>query len=55
MVLSGGTALPKGFKERFETILHTSDFPIDLSEIRVASDPLMTTAKGALVAALSEN
>jgi hypothetical protein len=53
MVLSGGTAAPKGFKERFETALRASDFPIALSEIRMAADPLTTTAKGALVAALA--
>ena len=55
LVLSGGTAIQKGFKERFETILRAGDFPIDLSEIRMASDPLTTTAKGALVAALSDS
>jgi hypothetical protein len=55
LVLSGGTAIPKGFKERFETILRAGDFPIDLSEVRMASDPLTTTAKGALVAALSDS
>jgi hypothetical protein len=55
LVLSGGTALPNGFKERFETILRASDFPVELSEIRMAADPLTTTAKGALVAALSDN
>src|SRR5262249_25788209 len=55
MVLSGGTALPKGFKERFESILRTSDFPIELSRIRMAADPLTATAKGALVSAMSDN
>jgi len=55
LVLTGGSAIPKGFKERFETILRASDFPVDLSEIRMAADPLTTTAKGALVAALSDN
>jgi hypothetical protein len=55
LVLSGGSAIPKGFKERFETILRASDFPLELSEIRMAADPLTTTAKGALVAALSDN
>jgi hypothetical protein len=55
LVLSGGTAAPKGFKERFESKLRKSDFPIELSEIRMAADPLITTAKGALVAALSGN
>lgn len=54
LVLSGGTAMPKGFRERFEKILGESDFPIPVSEVRLAADPLNTTAKGALVAALSE-
>ncbi|HTS29538.1 MAG TPA: hypothetical protein VMH81_26895 [Bryobacteraceae bacterium] len=54
LVLSGGTAMPKGFRERFEKILGDTEFPVDVSEIRMASDPLTSTAKGALVAALSE-
>jgi hypothetical protein len=54
LVLSGGTAMPKGFRDRFEKILQTSDFPIELSEIRMAAEPLTSTAKGALVAALSD-
>jgi hypothetical protein len=54
LVLSGGTALPKGFRDRFEKILKESQFPIDLSEVRLAEDPLSTTAKGALVAALTD-
>jgi hypothetical protein len=54
VVLSGGTAMPKGFRDRFEAVLRASDFPIELSEIRTAADPLTSTAKGALVAALSE-
>jgi len=55
LVLSGGSAIPKGFKDRFETILRASDFPVQLSEIRMAADPLTATAKGALVAALSDD
>ncbi len=54
LVLSGGTAMPKGFRERFEKILGDSDFPVPVSEVRLAADPLNATAKGALVAALSE-
>jgi hypothetical protein len=54
LVLSGGTATPQGFRERFEAVLRGSDFPLQLSEIRMAADPLTSTAKGALVAALSE-
>ena len=54
IVLSGGTASPKGFRERFEQILKESNFPLQISEIRMAQDPLTATAKGALVAALTE-
>ena len=54
LVLSGGSTMPKGFRDRFEKALLASDFPITLSEVRVASNPLESTAKGALVAALSE-
>jgi len=54
LVLSGGSAMPKGFRDRFEKVLRESDFPMELSEIRVASDPLTSTAKGALMAALSD-
>lgn len=46
LVLSGGTAIPPGFRERFEKVLGEQDFPITISEIRMASNPLHTTAKG---------
>jgi hypothetical protein len=54
LVLAGGSAMPGGFQERFEKTLRTVEFPIELSEIRTAANPLVSTAKGALVAALSE-
>jgi len=52
LVLSGGTAMPRGFLDHFTRILHAEDFPLRLSEIRVSSDPLHSTARGALMAAL---
>jgi hypothetical protein len=52
LVVSGGTAMPKGFIEQFSAALNASDFPIKLSEIRLAADPLNSTARGALMAAL---
>ncbi len=52
IVLSGGTAIPKGFLKRFTAALKAEDFPIKISEIRVAEDPLNSTARGALMAAL---
>jgi hypothetical protein len=52
VVLSGGTAIPKGFLKRFTLALGTEDFPIRISEVRLAEDPLNSTARGALMAAL---
>jgi len=54
LILSGGTAMPKGFRDRFAKIMVESEFPVEISEIRLAADPLTATAKGALVAALSD-
>ena len=52
LVLSGGSAMPKGFLEKFNKTLSASEFPLRLSEVRVSSDPLHSTARGALMAAL---
>jgi hypothetical protein len=54
IVLAGGTVLPNGFKELFEKALKNVNLPIEISEVRIAEDPLNTTAKGAMVMALSE-
>jgi hypothetical protein len=54
IVLSGGTAKPKGFKDLFEKALKTRPLPIEISEVRMASDPLSSTARGALIAAMYE-
>ncbi len=52
LVISGGSALPGGFRDRFENVLQESKIPIALSEIRLAENPLNSTAKGALIAAM---
>ncbi|MGD0771626.1 MAG: hypothetical protein ABSC05_02270 [Candidatus Solibacter sp.] len=52
LVLSGGTAMPKGFLEQFTAALGAPDFPVRLSEVRLSADPLNSTARGALMAAL---
>jgi hypothetical protein len=54
LVLSGGTALPAGFRDRFARALYAAELPIAISDIRLASEPLNATARGALVAALTE-
>jgi hypothetical protein len=56
IVLSGGTVLPPGSRERFETILDEIDLPIRISTVMQARDPLYATAKGAyLMAAADES
>lgn len=54
IVLAGGTVQPKGFRDRFEQALRRRPLPFDVGEIRLASDPVTATARGALVAALAE-
>jgi hypothetical protein len=55
LVLAGGSTMPRGFRDRFERTLRESDFPLALSEIRLAESPLFSSAKGALVAALADS
>jgi len=52
LVLSGGTAMPTGFLECFTEALRATEFPVGISEVRLAADPLTSTARGALMAAL---
>lgn len=54
IVLSGGTAKPRGFKELFEKGLRSRSMPLEIGQIRMATDPLTATARGALVAAMYE-
>ena len=54
IVLAGGTAKPKGFKDLFERALKETSLPIEISGVRMAKDPLSATARGALIAALYE-
>ncbi len=49
IVLAGGTCMPNGFKVKFDKIMRQINLPIQISEIKVASDPLRATAKGALI------
>lgn len=52
IVLSGGTAMPKGFLHKFQQAVERDKFPLAISEIRMARDPLTGTARGCLIAAL---
>jgi hypothetical protein len=52
LVLAGGTVIPEGFFERFSSALQASELPVKLSEVRVSAEPLNSTARGLLMAAL---
>ncbi|WP_198408668.1 hypothetical protein [Solidesulfovibrio magneticus] len=54
IVLSGGTAMPRGCHDRFAKALERFNLPISISGVRLAEDPLYATAKGALLMALTE-
>jgi len=52
LVLAGGTAMPDGFFDHFTAALKANELPVKLSEIRISAEPLNSTARGALMAAL---
>ncbi len=54
IVLSGGTAKPRGFLQKFESAIKSGGFPVQISDVRMASDPLTATARGCYIAAMSE-
>lgn len=51
IVLAGGTAKPRGFKEAFEEKVSKVGLPVEVSTIRMAKDPLFSVARGCLIAA----
>lgn len=54
IVVSGGTAMPKGFIDLFKSSLGKVGLPIEVGEVRLALQPLHSVAKGALVAAIAD-
>lgn len=54
IILSGGTSLPKGFSHRFKQILDQLKLPVPVASVRMATQPLRSVAKGALVAASAD-
>ena len=57
MVVSGGTSLAGGFMEFFEKVFEKKRkrFPIEVSEIRHAKEPLNAVSYGMLVQAMQEH
>jgi len=54
VVVTGGTASPDGFGDLFEERLNEANLPFSVSGVSRASEPLYSVARGALVAARSE-
>lgn len=54
IVCAGGSALIGGFIHVFKEELKKVDFPIPIADIKLAEDPLSSTAKGCLLAAMNE-
>jgi len=54
IVLSGGTVLPKGSKEKFAKAFEGIRLPINISDIIIAENPLYATARGTLMMAMRE-
>ncbi len=51
IVVSGGLSLAGGFTKKVEAALNNIKFPIKISEVRRAEDPMKAVANGALLAA----
>jgi len=54
VVVTGGTASPRGFEKLFEDHLKDARLPFSISDVRSADETLYSVARGALVAARSE-
>jgi hypothetical protein len=55
IILSGGTSLPNGFKERFQKSMKGIKMPMDISYVAIAEEPLTSIAKGAYLMAQTES
>jgi len=54
IVCAGGTSLVGGFIDAFNKVHESMKFPIDISEIRLAGEPLNSVAKGCLISSLMD-
>ncbi len=54
VVVTGGTSSPRGFEALFADHLKDANIPFSISDVRSAREPLYSVARGALVAARSE-
>lgn len=52
IVLAGGLTLATGFVKMFKESIESIDFPIEVGEIKLAENPMLSVANGALLAAM---
>ncbi len=52
VIVSGGTSRAGGFVEAFRKRMAEADFPLEISEVRHAADPLRAVARGCLLASI---
>jgi len=46
--------MPQGFLDRFKEILNEVKFALEVGQVRMASEPQYSVAKGSLIAAVAE-
>ncbi|MFT4958915.1 MAG: hypothetical protein ACI9EZ_002250, partial [Halobacteriales archaeon] len=54
VVVTGGTAMPPAFLDLFEDHLEEAEIPFSISGVDIAQEPMYSVARGALVAARSD-
>lgn len=54
IAVAGGTAKPKGFLQMFNEGLQKTKLPFEIGEVKLASHPLLSVVKGALIAGIAE-
>lgn len=48
IVLAGGTSMPKGFRNKVQSVINTLDLPFKVKEVKLSSDPRNAVVKGCL-------
>ncbi|MBF0123393.1 MAG: hypothetical protein HQL21_08345 [Candidatus Omnitrophica bacterium] len=54
IVCAGGSSMIGGFVDVFKDELKKMAFPLEINDVRLADEPLYATARGCLLAGLSE-
>jgi actin-like ATPase involved in cell morphogenesis len=54
IIITGGTASPNGFDNKFKEVLASMDLPFEVKGVRMSSDMLNTVSKGCLLKAKRE-